>query len=314
MSSGSISFGLVNIPVKVYSASDSGSRVSFNQLHAKCKGRLKQQMFCPTDNEVVPREDIVKGYEFAKDQYVIFTEEELDALEQAVDKTIEIAEFIPLSSIDPLFFDTGYYLGPDKGADRAFGLLATALTEMGHAAVASHVARGRQSLVLLRPVGAHLVMQQLRYADEVRSAADVPVGTFEVKAPELELAKQFIRSLSSEEFHPEKYTDSYRQRLLDAIDQKVKGEAITLAPSKPAEAKIVDLMEALKASLAKAGKAPAKREAAGEAARAGEAPLERKPPKRAPSRGGEAKERAKQHDESSEAKPARKGARAGGKR
>src|SRR5688500_779566 len=185
ISSGVISFGLVNIPVKLYSASESSSRISFNQLHSKCKGRIKQQLYCPTDEEIVPRDQIVKGFEFAKDQYVVFTEDELRAIEDEASKNIEIAEFVPLATIDPLFFESGYYLGPDKGAERAFRLLSAALAETQHAALAKHVSRGKQSLVLMRPLDKGLVMQPLRYADEVKPLSEIPLGEAEVKDAEL---------------------------------------------------------------------------------------------------------------------------------
>ncbi len=276
--SGTISFGLVNIPVKVYSANESGGRISFNQLHKKCKGRLKQQLYCPTDDEVVSREDIVKGYEYAKDQYVVFTEEELEALEEAASKAMEISEFVPIETVDPLYFDTGYYLGPEKGAERAFKLLAVALRESRHAAVARYVSRGRMNVVLLRPLGDQLVMQQLRYADEIRSPAEIPVGEAQVKDAELALARQFIQSLATEKFDPSKYKDEYRAKLKDIKSGTVKGEAVTIAAPAPSPPQVVDLMEALKASLAKAQK-PAE---VPKLQVAPPAPEERKGPKRAP--------------------------------
>jgi len=178
--SGTISFGLVNIPVKVYAATESAARISFNQLHDKCKSRLRQQMYCPVDDEVVTREHIVKGYEFAKDQYVLFSPEELKALEEESTKQIEISEFVPLAAVDPLYFESGYFLGPDKGAERPYRLLARALEESQHAAVARYANRGKEDLVLIRPRDGALIMEQLRYADELRSLADVPLGEGEV--------------------------------------------------------------------------------------------------------------------------------------
>lgn len=254
LSSGIISFGLVNIPVKVYSASESGSRIGFNQLHSKCKGRLKQQLYCPVDDEVVPREDIVKGYEFAKDQYVLFSDEELKALDEAASPAIEVSEFVPLSSVDPLYFDTGYYLGPDRGADRAFKLLSQALTQSGRAALGKQISRGRQHVVLIRPANGALILQQLRSADEVRSLSELPAVEAEVKPAELALALQLIQQGSSEVFEPAKYKDEHKERLLQMIEQKVKGEQVAVsAPPVAAPAPVVDLMEALKASLAREG-------------------------------------------------------------
>jgi DNA end-binding protein Ku len=276
ISSGTLSFGLVNIPVKVYSANESASRISFHQLHDKCKGRIKQQLYCPVDEEVVPRDQLVKGFEYAKDQYVIFTEEELEAIEAEATKVMQIAEFVPLASVDPLFYESGYYLGPDKGAERPYKLLAVALEQSGFAAVAKWAARGKENLVLMRPVDGRLVMQQMRYADEVKQP--VEVGDADVKPAELQLAKQFIEQLSSEKFDPSKYEDEYKTKVREMIDAKVKGEPIVSAPPQAAPAQVLDLMAALKASLAKAGEAPAKAAAAEHE----EKTPARKGPKRAP--------------------------------
>lgn len=270
MGSGTISFGLVNIPVKVYSATDSGGKISFNQLHADKKTRLKQQMFDPETGEIVPREKIVKGYEYAKDQYVIVTEEELEKLEMATSRSMDIAEFVPLDTVDPLYFDSGYFLGPDKGAERAYKLLAAALTEARFAAVAKYVARGRQQLVLFRPLNGGIVMQQLRYADEVKKQGDVPIPDATVSDAELNLAKQFITAMAKPKFDISQYKDEYRERLREMLDKKIKGEAVDLTPAPAPVAKVVDLMEALKASLAR-GAAPA----------APAATDDRKPPQRA---------------------------------
>jgi len=280
--SGTISFGLVNIPVKLYAAAESAAVISFNQLHDKCKTRIRQQLWCPVDNEVVPRDHIVKGYEFAKDQYVLFTPEELKALEEASTKAMEITEFVPLSSVDPLYFENGWYLGPDKGADRPYKLLAQALDQSQHAAIAKYSTRGREELVMIRPSQGKLVMQTLRYADELRSASEVPVGEGEVKPAELQLAKQFIDQLSTETFDASKYEDTYRKKLQAVIDAKIAGEPVSIAPAEPPRTQVIDLMEALKASLARRGATPtAQAPAAGETGRA-PAGVERKPPKRAP--------------------------------
>jgi DNA end-binding protein Ku len=278
--SGTISFGLVNIPVKLYAAAESAAQISFNQLHDKCKNRIKQQLWCPVDEEIVTRDHLVKGYEFARDQYVIFTAEELKALEEASTKAMEITEFVPLSSVDPLYFENGWYLGPDKGADRPYRLLAEALEQSQHAAIAKYSTRGREELVLMRPRDGALVMQTLRYADELRPVSEVPIGEGEVKPAELQLAKQFIDQLSTDTFDPGKYEDTYRKKLQAVIDAKIAGEPVSIAPAEPPRTQVIDLMEALKASLAKRGAAPAAAapaspEAAPEAA-------ERKPPKRAP--------------------------------
>lgn len=257
MSSGVISFGLVNIPVKVFSANDSSNRIGFNQLHADKKTRLKQQMYDPETGEIVPKEKIIKGYEYAKDQYVVFNEEELDALEMATSRSMNITEFVPLASVDPLYFESGYYLGPDKGAERAFKLLAAALVDMKSAAIAQWVTRGKQNLVLIRPMGPGLVLQQLRYNDEVKAQGEVPIPDANITDAELNLARQFISQLAKEKFDANQYKDEYREKLRELIDKKVKGETITLTPAPAPVAKVVDLMEALKASLAKSGAAPA---------------------------------------------------------
>src|SRR5687768_9523973 len=197
-----ISFGLVSVPVHIYSSAESRASVSFNMLRKKCGTRVKQQYVCPKDNnEVVPREDMVKGYEFAKDQYVVFTPEELKALEEKATSTIDIVEFVPLAQVDREYLEKVYYLGPDKGGDRAYRLLAQALKETGRAALGQYAARGQQHLVLLRPLNGVLVMEQLHYADEVRSTGEVPVPVGEVKPTELNLAKQLIEQTSNEVFN-----------------------------------------------------------------------------------------------------------------
>ena len=173
--SATIAFGLVSIPVKVYSSSVSGSNISFNLLEAKTGSRMKQQYVCPKDNEVVPRDQMVKGYQFSKDQYVAFTKEELKAMEQEAQKAIEITEFVPASAIDSVYFDRPYYLGPEKGGEKAYRLLNEAMKTTGRSALAKWAARGKQHLVLIRPADKGLVMQQLLYADEVRPISEVPV-------------------------------------------------------------------------------------------------------------------------------------------
>lgn len=261
--SATISFGLVSIPVKLYPAAETSAAISFNLLHKKCGSRLKQQYVCTKDGETVARDDMVKGYEFSKDRYVAFTPEELKAIEQQATQAIEIAEFVPAARIDPVYFDRAYYLGPDKGSDKAYRLLARAMGETGRAALARYAARGKQYLVLLRPVEGGLVMQQLHYADEVRPMSEVPVAEIEVKEPELRLAKQLVEQTATEEFHPESYQDDVRKRVHDLVQKKVEGQEISVAPE-PAKAQIIDLVEALKASLAAAPAKAAPRTAEGE--------------------------------------------------
>jgi DNA end-binding protein Ku len=252
-----ISFGLVSIPVKLYSATQASAAISFHLLHKKCGTRLRQQYICPLDNEIVPRDEMVKGYEFAKDQYVTFTPEELKELEEKATQTIDIAEFVPLAAIDPVYFAKAYYLGPEKGADKAYALLAEAMRETGRAALARYAARGKQYLVLLRPAIATngkpggLVMQELLYTDEVRPIADVPMPSHDVREPELKLAKQLIDQITSETFDPSRYKDDVRERIQEDIQRKVAGQDISASPAAPEPARIIDLMEALKASLGK---------------------------------------------------------------
>ena len=250
IASATISFGLVSVPVNLYSSSESKTSISFNMLHKKCSSRLKQQYTCPKDNEIVGREDTVKGYEFAKDQYVVFTPEELKALEEKATGMIEVVEFVPLAKVDREYLEKVYYLGPDKGGDRAYRLLCEALKETGRAALGQYSARGQQYLVLLRPLNNCLVMEQLHYADEVRATTEVPVPQGDIKPAELALAKQLIDQTANDSFEPQKYKDTVRERVLETIQRKVDGQDITSSDVAPdSGGKIVDLMEALKASL-----------------------------------------------------------------
>ena len=263
IASATISFGLVSVPVNLYSSSESKASISFNMLHKKCNGRLKQQYICPKDNnEVVPRDETVKGYEFAKDQYVVLTPEELKALEEKATSTIDVVEFVPLSEVDRVYLDKVYYLGPDKGGDRAYRLLAQALKQSGKAALGQYAARGQQHLVLLRPMGDVLVMEQLHYADEVRPSSEVPIPDGDVKDAELKLALMLIDQTATEKFEPKKYKDTVRDRVMETIQRKVDGQDITSDVAAPGGGdKIIDLMEALKASLAKPEKSERKKKA-----------------------------------------------------
>ena len=264
IASGTISFGMVSIPVKLFSAAESAAAVSFNLLHNKCKTRLKQQYICPRDNEIVPRDQMVKGYEFAKEQYVAFTDEEIKAMQEEANRSIEITEFVPLAKVDPIYFDGGYYLGPDKGGEKAYKLLREAMTQTGRSALARWAARGKQYLVMIRPVKDGLVMQQLLYADEVKAFSEVGVPDAELKESELKLAVQLVEQIATDEFRPENYEDDVRKRMHEAIQRKVEGQEITAAPEQP-RAQIIDLMEALKASLAGKAAAAQSASAAGEA-------------------------------------------------
>jgi DNA end-binding protein Ku len=276
IATGTVSFGLVSIPVRLYPATQAASAISFNMLHAKDGSRLKQQYVCARDGEVVPREETVKGYEFAKDRYVTFTAEELKALDEIASQTIDIAEFVPVDQVDPVYFDRAYYLGPDKGGARAYRLLGEAMRRAGKAALGRYAARGKQYLVLLRPAGTRLVMQQLFYADEIRPPDEIPVDEAELKEPEVQLALQLIeQTASADGFHPERYRDAVKQRVTEAIERKVAGQEIQLSAPEP-QAQVIDLLDALKASLGSSG-----RTAAGQEDEAG-SDAERRPPRRAP--------------------------------
>ena len=250
LSTATISFGLVSIPVKLYSGAEPKSALSFNQIDKKDGSRIKQQLVNPRSGEVVPREEIVKGYEFAKGQYVLFEPEELKALEAAATHTIDIVEFLKADQIERQYLDKVYYLGTDKGGARAYKLLAQALTETGRIGIGKYAARGKQYLVMVRPMGNGLVMEQLHYPDELRSFAEVPIEEATVKPAELKLATQLIEQAASDKFAPENYRDEVRERMLELIQRKVEGEDITVAPTAEPEHKIIDIMEALKASLA----------------------------------------------------------------
>jgi DNA end-binding protein Ku len=257
ISTATISFGLVSVPVNLYSSSETKTSVSFNLLHRKCNTRLKQQYICPKDSEIVAREDMVKGYEFSKDQYVVFSPEELKALEEKATGTIDIIEFIPLAQVNREYLDKVYYLGPDKGGDRAYRLLTQALMETGRAALGQYAARGQQHLVLLRPLNGILAMEQLHYADELRSTSEVPVPEGQVKPQELALARQLIEQASSDAFEPSKYRDTVRERVLETIQRKIEGQDITTSDvAIDTGGKIIDLMEALKASIARTAPQP----------------------------------------------------------
>ena len=260
LGSASIAFGLVSIPVKLYSAAESAATVRFNQIDRRDGGRVKQQLISSNSGEIVPRDEIVKGYEFAKGQYVLFSPEELKALDVAATHMIDIEQFLPDGSVDRIYFDKAYYLGPDKGGARAYHLLAEALRSTGRLALGRYAARGRQHLVLVRPKDKGLLLEQLHYADEVRAFSEVPIDEVEVKESELALAKQLIDQAVSDSFDPTIYRDEVREQIMALIQRKIEGEDISVAPTEKPEHKIIDLMEALKASLnATDTRKPAKR-------------------------------------------------------
>ncbi len=250
--SGAISFGLVSIPVKLYVAASSEAP-SFNLLHAACGNRIRQQRFCPVCNEVVDRENLIKGYEFAKDQYVKVTDEELKALEGEASEAIEISEFLPLAKVDPIYFEKSYYLGPDKGGEKAYRLLADTMTQVGKVALAKFVLRGKENLVIVRSAQNGLMMHTMYFADEVRSFDEIPKGeSAKITAAESGLAVRLIDELSNDEFEPQKYEDEYAQRVMELVNKKSEGQEVTLAQPPQQRGQVIDLMAALKGSLGKA--------------------------------------------------------------
>jgi len=252
----------------MFSAGESSAAISFNWLHKKDGARLKQQYICSKDGEKVENDDRVKGYEFSKGQYVVFTVDELKKLQmdEKSSNSMNITEFVDAESVDRMYMDRAYFLGPDKGGERAFGLLGEALKKTRKVAIGQWAARGKQYLIMVRPLGPGLVMEQLRYADEVRSIKDVPIEKIDLKKNEIDLAVQLIQQQAGAEFQPEKYEDDVKKRILEQIERKRVGKEITAEPTEAPQTQIIDLMEALKASLAK-GKGPAG--------------VERKPAKRA---------------------------------
>lgn len=252
-----ISFGLVSIPTKLYTTNESSGDIHFNMLHDADGGRLKQQYICTKCNEVVDRDHTVKGYEHTKGEYVVLSAEELKALDAVATQAIALEEFVPASAVDPLWVEKSYYLGPDKGGERAYKLLSDAMIDTGLVGLASYSARGKQYIVLLRPFETGLIMHQLRYAQEVKPWADIPVPDLpEIKPAELNLAKQIVQQIAAATFDPTKYKDDVQERMRALIQQKVEGQEITMAPEAP-QGKVIDLMEALKASLGMSTKAGA---------------------------------------------------------
>jgi DNA end-binding protein Ku len=277
ISSLTLSFGLVSIPVKLYSATQASGAVSFNLLHKGCGSRLRQQYICQREGIPVDRADTIKGYEFAKDQYVTFTPEELKEMEEKGTNIVEIDAFVPADSIDPVYYDRAYFLGPDKGGDKPYALLAEAMRRSGRTAVARWAARGKQYIVQLRPVEGGIVMQQLLYAPEVRSIDEIGIAPAAVRDQELALARQLIDQISSDRFDPTGYEDAVHERIEAAIERKIEGKEIEVAPTlgEPA-GQVIDLMEALRASVQQKAhaQAPAARKAARKAGVAS-APAER---------------------------------------
>ena len=258
--SGTISFGLVSIPIKLFTATSPKS-VGFNMLHKTCGGRLKQQLICPVDNVVVERSDTIRGFEYARDQYVKFTDEELKSLEAARTDSLELVEFVPAETVDFLFIEKTYFLGPDKGGDRAYRLLSEALEKANRLAVGRFAQRGKDNLVIIRPYKKGLILHECYYADEVRSFDDVETGgDFEFKPIELELANKLIEQLDQEKFEPSRFRDTWADKVREAVEKKVAGEEVQAAPEAP-KAQIIDLLEALKRSVAQVDAKPVAKKA-----------------------------------------------------
>jgi DNA end-binding protein Ku len=244
-----ISFGLVSIPTKLYTTNESSGDIHFNMLHDADGARLKQQYICTQCNEVVDRDHTVKGYEHTKGQYVVLSTDELKALDAVATQTIALEEFVPAKAVDPLYVEKSYYLGPDKGGERAYKLIRDAMLETELVGIASYSARGKQYIVCVRPFEEGLIIHQLRYAQEVKPWSEVPMPDLpELKPAELGLAKQIIQQIAHETFAPEKYKDEVQERMMELINKKVEGQEIIAAPEAPA-GKVIDLMEALKQSL-----------------------------------------------------------------
>lgn len=272
ISAGTISFGLVSIPVRLFTAASAKS-VSFNLLHEKDKSRIQQKIYCPVDDKIVDRSELVRGYEIEKGRYVTFTDEELKSLEaRGGDPSIEISAFIPLSEVDPIYFEDGYYLGCEAGSAKAYRLLTDAMADSSRVALATFTMRGKEHLVLIRPFAKGLMLHTMYYADEIRPVDEVDRGlNVETKAAELDLAKRLIADLTEKKFDPAKYHDNYRERVIEAAQRKLDGQEVTEAAPEERRGQVIDLMAALKASLEKRGAAAAepaaeeRQEAVGEA-------------------------------------------------
>jgi DNA end-binding protein Ku len=244
---GHLTFGLISIPVRLFAAAR-GERISFNQLHNVCHSRLKQPLFCPVCNRNVERSEIVKGYEYEKDQYVLFNEEELDKIEPASARVMEILEFVKLDEVDPVYFDSSYYVTPDEPGLKAYTLLMKAMQETGYGAVAKITMHQREHIVVIRPGSKNLTLHTMFYSNEIRAAEAIPTDKTEVKDQEKKLAEQLIESLATH-FQPDKYRDVYSDSVRAMIAAKLQGQEVAATPQ-PHLAPVIDLMEALKKSLA----------------------------------------------------------------
>jgi DNA end-binding protein Ku len=276
-----LSFGLVSIPVKVYAATDSKDGISFNLIHKDCGSRVKQQLVCIKEEVVVERSDLVKGFEFSPGQYVIFAPEELKELENATTHLVDIVGFVPAGSIDPVYFEKAYYLAPDKRGDKPYKLLLEGMKQTNRCALARWTWRGKSYTVQVRPsLEGGLVLQQLLYATEVRSFNELKIPEGEVSEKELDLAATLIEQIA-QEFDPGEYKDDFKYRIEAAIEQKIQGKQITISeePEAGGGAQVIDLMEALRASIAK--KTPAANKGTTAVSASAAAGKARKSPKKA---------------------------------
>lgn len=274
---GHLTFGLISMPVRMFAAAR-GERISFNQLHKECHSRLKQPLFCPVCNRNVERSEIVKGYEYEKDQYVLFSEEELDKIEPASAKVMEILEFVKLKEMDPLYFDSSYYVSPEDAGVKAYQLLMKAMEESGYGAIAKLTMHQREHIVIVRPGTRGMTLHTMFYSNEIRAAESVPTDKIEIKDQERKLAQQLIESLAAP-FEPQKYRDEYQENLKAMIAAKLKGQQVTEV-AQPHLAPVIDLMEALKKSLAEK-QAPVASAPAATLAETAPMPAGKKPPARA---------------------------------
>ncbi|CAG2145498.1 Non-homologous end joining protein Ku [Cupriavidus numazuensis] len=277
----SLTFGLVSIPVKLYTATDSGSTVRFNLL-SKDGSRLKQQYVSEQTREVVPREEMVKGYEFEKDQFVIFSPDELKALEEGASHIVEIVSFVPEKGVDPIYYDKTYFIAPDKRGGKPYSLLRAAMAKTGQCAIAKWASKGKSHMVQIRPIEGGLVFQQLLFADEVRSIDELHVEDVAVSEAEMKLAIQLIEQASADHYDASEYRDEEKERVLAAIDAKIAGkeiisqEPVEISPS----GQVIDLVEALKKSLSTGKRSAAASKTATAKTPAAEPPAPRKSAKR----------------------------------
>ena len=262
---GHLTFGLVSFPVRLYSAARSES-ISFNQLHKHDGSRIKQVIYCQAEDKPIPRSEIVKGYEYEKDRYVVIEDEEIKKVAPPSAKVMEILEFVENSQVEPIYLETSYYMAPDEAGEKPYALLFEALKQTGRVGVAKIAMHNREHIVILRPGKNGVLMHTMYFAHEIRSVDEFRTDSSLVKEKELALAANLVEALAAD-FEPDKYKDSYRDNLLKMIESKKQGEEVVATPE-PQHAKVVDIMEALKASLAAAGKKPPKSAASEEPAEA----------------------------------------------